>query len=138
MRLFFCILSIVYISVLFLFAGSSIVSDLAALNPYSLLHIPLYGIMVLLLFFSLAPSKYTSICQWHDKKGTTSFGIRKYSLMAGIIAIGVAIADEYHQSFIPNRTASVGDVLLDAVGIGLCLLLIPRISRILSCSRAAS
>ena len=55
MRLFFAILSIAYIAGIFLFAGSSIAQTLAPFNRYSLLHIPLYGILTFLLIFSIVP-----------------------------------------------------------------------------------
>jgi VanZ family protein len=45
-------------------------------------------------------------------------------LIAGLIALVVAIADEIHQAYIPSRDASVTDVFLDIVGISICLLLI--------------
>ena len=49
---------------------------------------------------------------------------------AGIIALVVAIADEIHQAYLPNRNASVIDVLLDIVGIVLCILIIKRIEKV--------
>ena len=39
----------------------------------------------------------------------------------GVIALGVGIADEIHQAYVPGRDASVTDVLLDFVGIALVL-----------------
>ncbi len=63
MRLFFTILSIVYIAGIFLFADSSVVSTLSSFNPYSLLHIPLYGILTFLLIFSFVPLKFNSTDQ---------------------------------------------------------------------------
>jgi VanZ family protein len=36
----------------------------------------------------------------------------------------VAIADEIHQAYIPSRDASITDVLLDAIGIVLALLIV--------------
>jgi VanZ family protein len=51
-------------------------------------------------------------------------------LVAGIIALAVAIADEVHQAYIPNRNASVIDVLLDMIGIILCMLIIKRIEKV--------
>jgi VanZ family protein len=50
-------------------------------------------------------------------------------LFAGLIALGVAVADEIHQAYILGREASFTDVLLDAIGIALVLLLIHRIFR---------
>lgn len=44
---------------------------------------------------------------------------RKLTWRAGslalLLSILYAISDEYHQSFVPGRSASVGDVILDAV-----------------------
>ena len=54
-RVFFASLSCIYIAGIFLFADSSVVSTLAAFNPYSLLHIPLYGVLTVLLIFSFIP-----------------------------------------------------------------------------------
>ncbi len=39
----------------------------------------------------------------------------------GVIALGVGIADEIHQAYVPGRDASITDVLLDFVGISLVL-----------------
>jgi VanZ family protein len=39
----------------------------------------------------------------------------------GVIAGGYAASDEWHQSFVPGRSASVGDFLLDCAGIALVL-----------------
>ena len=124
-----------YISGIFLFTDSSVVSDLATFNPYSLLHVPLYGILGLLLFFSVAPTELNHERQtkWMvklaDNKGMKW---RTYFLMSDGIAFAVAIADEYSQSFIPSRTASIGDVLLDLGGIVLFLFLISRFKRIVT------
>jgi len=54
-RLIFTFLSIAYIAGIFLWADSPVVSVLAPFNPYSLLHIPLYGILTVLLIFSFFP-----------------------------------------------------------------------------------
>jgi len=61
MRLIFFIFSIAYIAAIFLFASSRVVSDLAPFNPYSLLHIPLYGILTALLIFSFVPIKLNRV-----------------------------------------------------------------------------
>ena len=130
MRFFFKLASAAYISGIFLLAGSSVVERLGQFNPYSLLHIPLYGILTLLLIFS----KWSSIFvnrgnpanstnskdptnPTNSKSPTNSSNLA----VAGIIALVVAIADEIHQSFIPFRDASVGDVFLDLIGVLLAL-----------------
>ena len=115
MRIFFSILSIAYIAGIFLLAGSSVVSDLSPFNPYSLLHIPLYGILTILLILSLVP-----ITQ------LPNYLITRF-LVVGFIALIVAIADEMHQAYVPGRETSVTDVLLDFVGIILVLFLFFRL-----------
>ena len=95
------------------------VSDLAPFNPYSLLHIPLYGILTILLIFSFPPF------QTNPDKQSDLFRFQ----IAGLIALVVAIADEIHQAYIPSRNASITDVFLDFIGIILCILLIRRIQR---------
>jgi len=121
MRIFFIILSIAYIVGIFLFADSSVTKDLASFNPYSLL-----------LFFSIAPYRLMStrrasqpndlgeegrtnrISQTHQANQTHW---TKYFIFTGCLALGLAAVDEYNQSFIPSRTASIGDVFLDLSGI---------------------
>ena len=109
MRIFFTILSIAYVAGIFLFADSSVVSTLSSFNPYSLLHIPLYGILTFLLIFSFVPMTQLP-----------NYLITRF-LVVGFIALVVAIADEIHQAYVPGRDASITDVLLDLVGITLVL-----------------
>ena len=45
-------------------------------------------------------------------------------LLAGIISVGFAGFDEYHQSFVENRGPSVKDVGIDGIGAGLGILLV--------------
>jgi VanZ family protein len=120
MSIFFSILSILYIAGIFLFADSPMVSDVAPFNPFSLLHIPLYGILTILLVLSFRRKPSNPI------NPTNSIN----PLIAGLIALVVAIADEIHQAYVPGRDASVTDVFLDIVGISICLLLIKRIGQI--------
>jgi VanZ family protein len=51
----------------------------------------------------------------------------RISMVSGVaIALMYAVSDEYHQSFVPGRTASVRDVLFDLAGIliGIALVVI--------------
>jgi len=41
----------------------------------------------------------------------------KSAVMLGVIAALYAIGDEFHQSFVPDRVASPGDVAVDIVGV---------------------
>ena len=109
MRLLFTILSISYIAGIFFFADSSVVSDLSSFNPYSLLHIPLYGVLTVLLILSFVPLTQLP-----------NYLITRF-LVVGLIALIVAITDEIHQAYVPGRDASLTDVLLDFVGITLVL-----------------
>ena len=126
MRFFFKLASAAYISGIFLLAGSPVVERLRQFNPYSLLHIPLFGILTLLLIFS----KWSSIFinRGNPANSTNSKDPTNPSnlAVAGIIALVVAIADEIHQSFIPFRDASVTDVFLDLVGISLVLIVLSK------------
>lgn len=135
MRLIFCIISIVYITAIFLFANSRLVSDLAPFNPDSLLHIPLYGILTALLIFSFVPIKLNPINAINEPNASTPKRINASTLtyirffLPGVIALMVAIADEIHQSVIPTRNASITDVFLDAIGIALALFFVVKFYR---------
>ena len=121
MRIFFSILSIAYIAGIFLLADSSVVSYLSSFNPYSLLHIPLYGILTFLLIFSFMPLKFNPTNQ---KNQINQINQRNFYLIPGGIALIVAIADEIHQAYVPGRDASITDVLLDLAGITLVLFIV--------------
>jgi VanZ family protein len=113
MNPFFTVLSAAYIFGIFFFADSSVVSRINEFNPYSLLHIPLYGLLtvLLLLAFASKPGMFLAY-RYHP---------------AAWIAVAVGVLDEYHQAFIPSRVASVTDVLLDILGIGLIMLMAWRV-----------
>jgi hypothetical protein len=102
------------------------VSDVAPINPYSLLHIPLYGILALLLILSFSSRQKKAL---NPSNPSNPSNPRNSSnlFVAGIIALVVAIADEIHQAYLPNRDASIVDVFLDMIGIILCMLIVKRI-----------
>jgi hypothetical protein len=134
MNILFSTLSAAYIAGIFLFADSPMVSDVETFNPYSLLHIPLYGILTFLLLLSVAPYKrkitkpMTSTDSMNSIKLADPINQINY-LIAGLIALGVGIADEIHQVYLPGRNASMFDVFLDAMGIGFCILVFLRFGR---------
>lgn len=45
-------------------------------------------------------------------------------LLAGIICVGFAGLDEYHQSFVAGRGPSIKDVCIDSIGAGIGILLV--------------
>ncbi len=112
MNPYFTGLSAFYIFGIFYWADSPAASQIGAYNPYSLLHIPLYGALMILLILALRP-------------GAVPAG-RNRLFGAVVIALTVAILDEYHQTFIPTRTGDPVDVLLDGIGIGLAVGLGPH------------
>ena len=124
MRVFFSILSVAYIWAIFFLADAPVVHILSSFNPYSLLHIPLYGGLTLLLVFSMIPVKLrrsastASDSQRLPSNRSSGPNTQQAKLLIpAFIAFGVAIADEIHQGFIPNRDASITDILLDVLGI---------------------
>lgn len=123
MRLIFSILSIAYVTGIFLLSDSSLVSDLSKFNPFSLLHIPLYAILTFLLILSLMPIKFNPS---NPSNPTNPSNPRTYFLLTGAIASIVAVADEIHQAYVPGRDGSAMDVLLDMIGISLALFLFFR------------
>ena len=130
MRILFALLSLFYVACIFILAGSPVARTLSGFNPYSLLHIPLYGIMTLLLVFSLVPIprgfKHGVIQPNSDPTRSQSrdtAGLKLRLSAAGAIALLVGIFDEIHQLYVPGRDASAGDVVLDLVGIAIALLL---------------
>ena len=112
MNPFYALLSAAYIFAIFFLADSGAASQIGEFNPYSLLHIPLYGILTLLILLSLCTGKgeYTP----------------QRLILGGFIAGIAGALDEFHQSFIPTREGSWGDVLLDALGIVLAIFLFRR------------
>ncbi len=126
MRILFSIVSILYTACIFFLAGSPVVETLSEFNPYSLLHIPLYGILAILLALSIVRvtrrSGDSSIQKQSDAP-VLRLDARRRLFIAGSIASVVAILDEVHQLYVPGRDASVTDVLLDIFGIIIALLL---------------
>jgi len=134
MRFFFSILSTIYIAAIFLLADSPVVSDLAPFNPYSLLHIPLYGILTLLLIFSFLPLELKGKVPNSPEVHRLSISLRTrvntlmHFLIPALIASGVGIGDEIHQAYIPSRDASIIDVFLDLIGISLVIIITKRLT----------
>jgi hypothetical protein len=139
-NLIFAFLSVAYIFVIFFFADSSAVSAVAPYNAFSLLHIPLYGILTILIVFALVPFNsfpFSRIRRLNKNDPTDMNGpdvlnllnVRNRFVIAGLISILVALADEYHQVFITTREGSFTDVLLDVGGIALAIFFTFRLYR---------
>lgn len=113
MNPFFSCLSAVYIFGIFYWADSPAVSQLQVFNPLSLLHIPLYGGLTLILVLALGNGEKRNL--------------KNRYAAAVLVAATVAVLDEFHQSFIPSREASITDVFLDLVGIILVIFLFRKV-----------
>jgi len=82
--------------------------DLGILNLDKLLHLVayfFYSLLLMLFFIS-----------------NFNFNKRKVLLITFVFATLYAISDEFHQSFVPGRDASVYDLLANILGISLSLL----------------
>jgi len=133
-RILFVLLSLLYIAAIFILAGSHVVDTLSEFNPYSLLHIPLYGILAFLLIFSMVPiprgfrgalNQPGSESREFPSEETKDLKLRLF--LAGGIALAVAIFDEIHQLYVPGRDGSAIDAVLDVVGIAIAVLLCSRL-----------
>lgn len=77
----------------------------------NLVHVPVYAGLAVCFLQALAGGRATQTP-------------RAASLLALLGAAGYGALDEWHQSFVPGRSASIGDFLLDLVGIvGILLIL---------------
>jgi VanZ family protein len=53
---------------------------------------------------------------WRGLRGTLSVALLKVGLIAAVVAAVFAALDEFHQSFVPSRTSSANDVMIDICG----------------------
>ena len=75
------------------------------------LHIPLFAGLAWCLLMTSAGGRWHQAVSWD------------WYTAIGLTAGAYAALDEWHQSFVPGRTASLGDFFLDALGIAGCLLI---------------
>jgi VanZ family protein len=105
--------------------------------------LPAIGMMILIFFFSSLPAyriPYFGRFDIFIKKGGHALGygllglsyyyalpsrlsIRYRWLMAWMMALLFALSDEFHQSFIVDRSSSLMDVMIDGLGAGLALII---------------
>jgi VanZ family protein len=76
-----------------------------------LLHIPLFAGVAGCLLLAVTGGR------WYR-----TVSIQAYALVA-VLAVGYAAADEWHQSFIETRIATLGDFLLNCAGVGLAIMI---------------
>ena len=56
----------------------------------------------------------------------SALGRGRRAALAFAIAVGYSASDEFHQSFVPGRDASLGDLLVDAIAAGSTLAIVAR------------
>lgn len=64
---------------------------------------------------------------WQEHKPLSLSANKSTLIIASTVTLLYAIFDEVHQLFVPGRTGSVSDVLIDAIGILLGLLVLRRL-----------
>ncbi len=87
-----------------------------------LAHLTEYGIFAQLLYVSLLGLDEG---EWRPRT----------ALWSVLIAGAYSLADEFHQSFVPNRTASLADCALDTTGAILGLLVVYLVTRRLQANK---
>jgi VanZ family protein len=72
-----------------------------------------------------------SILLWHALRGTfTAFPRRFIACITFLVAAMFAASDEFHQSFVPTRTATVHDVFIDCVGVAIAIVVCVLLSQV--------
>lgn len=82
-------------------------------------HVTEFAILTCLLWRGLRATVWRQVEGWSSRCAWTAWGV----------AVAFAASDEFHQSFVPGRQASPWDVMIDATGAALGLLLIWAIQR---------
>jgi len=76
---------------------------------FNVMHVPLFGAVAFCSYKTLANGRELSL---------------PAMALAFVAAVVYAVVDEWHQSFVAGRTASLSDVIVDVIGAGLMLLVI--------------
>jgi VanZ family protein len=101
---------------------------------------PPLALMALIFFFSAQPDLSTGLGTWDTilRKAAhmAEYGLLWYlvhralerdsPLPAAAITLAYAVSDEYHQSFVEGRHGTPVDVLIDAAGIAIAIVLHAR------------
>jgi len=100
-----------------LLAGSFALSSIPDSGPegplvtafFNAMHVPLFGAVAFCSYKALSKGRELSI---------------PAMVVASVASLAYAVFDEWHQSFVPGRNASLSDVIVDVIGAGLMLLAI--------------
>ena len=110
------LMAITLMVVIYIESGQALKVDLSSF-PYQdkLMHALAYGVLATCMLFTFKPYS----------KGFTG----RQQLIAIVLASLYGISDEWHQSFIPERTADIGDIVADAIGAFIAVNIVGRLSR---------
>jgi len=116
--------AVAWMAVIFMLSSQSclrVSDDVAVERPFRVLaHLGAYALLAGLLLFALCGANRPTV---------------RAAAIAGAIAMIYALSDELHQSFVPDRTGRVDDLVVDGIGViiglaaGTVLLLSARRSR---------
>lgn len=105
------LLPLLWMALIFAMSSRSTIPKAPGISPELIAasgHLVVYAVLGVLLFRALGDLVET----WAARAG-----------LAWLLAVLYGITDEFHQSFVPGRFATLEDVLLDAAGAAIGLLL---------------
>lgn len=106
------VLALLLVFLIFALADSSLARGELRFDPPmdKVLHASVYGVIALLLKFS---------------------GVIKRSMTLWFLVIGIGLLDELHQATVVGRQSSVADLMADAVGVTLGILIIILLTKLI-------
>ncbi|MBX9693052.1 MAG: VanZ family protein [Cyanobacteria bacterium] len=125
------VLLVLWLLVIFAFssqAHSGAVTE-AYLGDFNVLvrklcHVSEYFILCLLFYWNLSPGS------GGKKVGGAAGALRCHPVVLSIVlTILYSVSDEWHQSFVPGRSASASDVMVDCVGVVIASVILTSLRR---------
>lgn len=109
--------AILYMIFIFYLSSGPVTIDILNSIPDYYLHTAEYAALCVLLF-------------WAIHEGLAPKAARGSAWLPAVFTILYGISDEYHQSFVPQREASLHDVLSDTIGAALGILIVVALRRL--------
>jgi VanZ family protein len=101
-----------YCSLIFFLSSQQIPEEMPGFKGMDLfIHFFVYGVLAFL------------IC-WMLSKENSKFLNRYLFIISWLLTVGYGVSDELHQSFVPTRHMSLWDLLADALGAAVSLLIL--------------
>lgn len=115
--------AVIYMGLIYYLSSLSHPPSVLVKAPDYVLHAVEYFVLYVLVFLALHEGL-------HRYPGRGSYWV------PAVIAILYGLLDEYHQKFVPNRDASLRDVLADMVGVGVGVPFVLLSDRVMNALRA--